>query len=159
MSRAKKFLSIVMILCVIISFTVQPLAASGEYIAVAYSSTGVYQDSKLFADEQSGYTWLKNNHRKGCVAIRSTGEILGVVLADTVIDYSAGNYIINNGSTGSYVTAVQTTLLSLGYTIKVDGVFGNQTKSVVEAFQLKNGRTVDGIVGQNTYASLATEGQ
>ncbi len=59
------------------------------------------------------------------------------------------------GSSGEMVTKIQTNLKKWGYySGSVDGVFGTQTSKAVQAFQRKNGLTVDGIVGKSTLAAL-----
>ena len=50
--------------------------------------------------------------------------------------------------------AVQLVLVSYGYTIKVDGVYGPQTVRAVKAWQMANGLEVDGIAGPITQGSL-----
>jgi peptidoglycan hydrolase-like protein with peptidoglycan-binding domain len=45
-------------------------------------------------------------------------------------------------------------LRSKGYDISADGYFGKQTEEAVRAFQKENSLTVDGIVGQKTWAAL-----
>ena len=55
---------------------------------------------------------------------------------------------------GDDVKAVQQALLSAGYLVDVDGVFGPGTKAAVMQFQEKNGLRVDGVVGPATRAAL-----
>lgn len=60
------------------------------------------------------------------------------------------------GAKGEEVRAIQQKLIALGL-LKITnptGVFGEKTKAAVEEFQKKNGLTVDGIVGKNTYPKL-----
>lgn len=62
---------------------------------------------------------------------------------------------LKQGSRGEDVRTVQQKLKRWGYySGSVDGIYGSATKKAVEYFQRKNGLTVDGIVGQKTYASL-----
>jgi len=64
---------------------------------------------------------------------------------------------LKKGSTGEYVTLLQTKLLNKGYDLGkygADGDFGSATESAVKKFQKDNGLTVDGIVGKNTWAAL-----
>ena len=58
------------------------------------------------------------------------------------------------GSTGNDVKDLQKMLNSMGYTLTVDGIFGEKTSSAVKDYQKKNGLTVDGIVGSQTWGSL-----
>lgn len=63
--------------------------------------------------------------------------------------------VLKKGSTGSEVKKVQQKLKNWGYySGSVDGIYGSQTKKAVEYFQRKNGLTVDGIVGKQTFAAL-----
>lgn len=62
---------------------------------------------------------------------------------------------LKQGSRGEDVKTVQQKLKRWGYySGNVDGIYGSATKKAVEYFQRKNGLTVDGIVGQKTYAAL-----
>lgn len=62
---------------------------------------------------------------------------------------------LKQGSRGEDVRTVQQKLKRWGYySGNVDGIYGSATKKAVEYFQRKNGLTVDGIVGQKTYAAL-----
>ena len=62
---------------------------------------------------------------------------------------------LRQGSRGEDVRTVQQKLKRWGYySGSVDGIYGSATKKAVEHFQRKNGLTVDGVVGQKTYAAL-----
>ena len=52
------------------------------------------------------------------------------------------------------VIKLQELLNQNGYSLDVDGIFGNNTQSAVRDYQQKNGLAVDGIVGNNTWSSL-----
>ncbi|MEX1308179.1 MAG: peptidoglycan-binding protein [Eubacteriales bacterium] len=54
------------------------------------------------------------------------------------------------------VIEIQQMLVSLGYAIEADGYFGELTDKAVKDFQSKNNLTIDGIVGDETYALLYT---
>lgn len=45
-------------------------------------------------------------------------------------------------------------LVCKGYSIEVDGNFGINTENAVKDYQSKNGLTVDGIAGKNTFTKL-----
>lgn len=63
------------------------------------------------------------------------------------------------GSTGSEVRQVQTKLKQLGfYSGAVDGIYGNNTKTAVTAFQKSCGITADGICGAKTLLYLGLGG-
>ena len=58
------------------------------------------------------------------------------------------------GSSGDEVKKLQEALNQNGYTLDVDGIFGNKTLAAVKDYQTKKGLTVDGIAGENTLGSL-----
>lgn len=61
---------------------------------------------------------------------------------------------VRKGSTGSAVTNLQQRLVSRGYSLVVDGIFGNATHDAVVRFQRSRGLTQDGIVGPLTWSAL-----
>jgi spore germination protein len=68
---------------------------------------------------------------------------------------SYGSRVLKLGSRGDDVKLLQTKLNNLNFSAGTpDGIFGPKTKTAVMAFQKASGITVDGIVGQNTYAKL-----
>ena len=66
--------------------------------------------------------------------------------------------VLEKGSKGDDVLALQILLKGHGcngnMAKKLDGIFGKNTKGAVELFQKKHGLTVDGIVGEKTWAKL-----
>ncbi|MEH2414149.1 peptidoglycan-binding domain-containing protein [Nostoc sp.] len=58
------------------------------------------------------------------------------------------------GSSGVAVRVLQQLLVSNGYAVKVDGIFGALTETAVKAFQNQGNLSVDGIVGQRTWRAL-----
>lgn len=63
------------------------------------------------------------------------------------------------GSTGEEVKSIQRKLSSLGYYKgSIDGIYGNNTKSAVTAFQRNCGITADGICGKQTLLYLGLGG-
>lgn len=78
-----------------------------------------------------------------------------VVVLSTVVGAVVASAYVVKGSNFANVAAVQTRLKTLGYyTMKVDGVWGNGTKSAVKRFQSDNGLTADGVVGSSTERKL-----
>lgn len=63
---------------------------------------------------------------------------------------------VKYGSKGSSVTELQQALVKLGYTLSVDGSFGNETLTVLKKYQSTNGLEVDGICGSVTWSSINT---
>lgn len=68
------------------------------------------------------------------------------------IAYSTVRY----GSSGSNVKKLQQELNKNGYKLDVDGKFGSKTQAAVRDYQSKNGLSVDGIVGTNTWGKLSS---
>jgi putative chitinase len=68
--------------------------------------------------------------------------------------------VLQQGSTGPDVTALQTKLKALGFDPNgVDGNFGPGTKAAVIAFQQSKGLTADGKAGPNTMAAMQAGGR
>ena len=63
---------------------------------------------------------------------------------------------ISYGSKGSDVTELQKLLNQNGYNLDLDGNFGPKTQAAVKEYQQKNGLSVDGIVGENTWGALTS---
>ncbi len=62
--------------------------------------------------------------------------------------------VISFGSSGIPVRVLQKLLVSNGYGIPVDGVFGPITETAVKAFQNRRNLSADGMVGQKTWWEL-----
>ena len=95
--------------------------------------------------------------------------IVGIIVPGSLIGFSAyriydyaqnSQYVVSKlGSTGDEVNKIQKKLSSLGfYNGSVDGVYGNDTKSAVKAFQKSCGITADGICGKTTLLYLGLSG-
>lgn len=69
-------------------------------------------------------------------------------------NYAEPTVLIKYGSTGTGVKWVQDLLKQNGYTIEIDGEFGNITKNAVTHFQKYNNLDTDGIVGPATRNAL-----
>ncbi|MDZ7961188.1 MAG: peptidoglycan-binding domain-containing protein [Aulosira sp. DedQUE10] len=82
------------------------------------------------------------------------------VIADSMIvkarvkKYSNQLPIIRFGSSGNTVRVLQRLLISHGYGMRVDGVYGPLTETAVKAFQNRRSLLVDGIVGNRTWREL-----
>ena len=61
---------------------------------------------------------------------------------------------LRKGAQGNITWIMQARLACLGYSITVDGIFGNATLSVVKQFQKSKGTTVDGWVYTTTWGLL-----
>lgn len=62
--------------------------------------------------------------------------------------------LIRNGDKGDAVREIERILVLMGYSVKEDALFDDQTESVVKAFQTKMGLVVDGLVGDKTLQTL-----
>ena len=60
---------------------------------------------------------------------------------------------LRRGSTGEYVTLLQTKLIQLGYDVGATGA-GAKTEAAVKAFQKDHGLVADGITGPRTWEAL-----
>lgn len=67
---------------------------------------------------------------------------------------TATSNVIRKGSRGDLVKKLQTLLKNKGYSITVDGIFGNVTDTLVRQFQKANSLTIDGVVGDKTWKAL-----
>lgn len=61
---------------------------------------------------------------------------------------------LGKGSKGEEVKNLQQKLIVLGYSLDIDGDFGNNTLNAVKNFQSKYGLKVDGIVGAKTMSKI-----
>ena len=64
------------------------------------------------------------------------------------------NKLYKKGSRGMRVKIIQEWLCINGYNVFIDRDFGPATEYAVEQFQSREGLTVDGVVGKNTYERL-----
>lgn len=64
--------------------------------------------------------------------------------------------VLRLGDTGKDVKWVQQKLQKLGYTVNVNSAYDSVTVAAVKAFQGKNGLTVDGLAGEQTFAILGS---
>ena len=61
---------------------------------------------------------------------------------------------LTEGFRGSKVIQIQKYLYDLGYTIVIDGWFGNQTETILKEYQAKNAMTVTGVADAVTIGAL-----
>ena len=67
---------------------------------------------------------------------------------------------LRKGDKGQYVTLAQTELINKGYSCGsygADGDFGSATETAVKNFQRDHSLTVDGVIGQKTWAALDSQ--
>lgn len=99
----------------------------------------------------------KSNRKKKLIFIWKL-MIVALINLLMIVIVSNATYaaaLSKQGSQGDEVTQIQQKLSNWGYySGSVDGIFGEETKKAVIAFQKKNGLTADGIVGNATLAAL-----
>ena len=78
-------------------------------------------------------------------------EYVGPPIKDAVIPGEN----LKKGSRGDDVKDLQQKLKNLGWTLEVDGIFGDRTDAIVRSFQGSKGIDVDGIVGPQTRAAFS----
>ncbi|MDN7120966.1 peptidoglycan-binding protein [Nocardioides sp. ChNu-153] len=79
---------------------------------------------------------------------------LGLALTAAAPPAQAAWPVLQQGSSGPDVTAVQHLLTARGHATGADGAFGPGTASSVRAFQSARGLAADGVVGQATWGAL-----
>ena len=65
---------------------------------------------------------------------------------------------VSYGSRGDAVRQLQSVLNTKGYSLDVDGIFGEKTRAAVWDYQKRNNLQLDGIVGSETWGSLLAPG-
>lgn len=61
---------------------------------------------------------------------------------------------VSEGAKGNITWLIQAMLVCHSFDISVDGIFGNATKNAIKELQKRNGLSVDGICGKNTFNKL-----
>lgn len=64
---------------------------------------------------------------------------------------------LRKGFVGVDTALIQTELSAFGFSLTVDGNYGDKTASAVAAYQATRGLTVDGVVGRNTWNKIIAE--
>lgn len=74
--------------------------------------------------------------------------------AERELFISTSRRTLRKGDKGADVKTLQTLLTKAGYTVAIDGIFGNNTYESVKAYQAERGLVVDGVVGKATWSTL-----
>lgn len=127
-------------------------------------NTGLYSRVKADAD------YITQMHQiKACSYMTSSREVNAVLSAiqkynltkydnicynPNINPYNLTKRILTKGDKGESVKWLQWQLNQHGAGLKIDGIFGNQTKLSVLLFQGDHGLVADGIVGPKTIAAL-----
>lgn len=110
------------------------------------------RDWHAFARGYNGPNYARNSyHLKLSLAYRRHARQLGEARSPL---NGSGNGHLRAGMRGARVRHLQTLLCALGLAVKVDGVFGPQTRSAVIGFQRRNKLAIDGVVGPDTEAAM-----
>lgn len=80
----------------------------------------------------------------------------GNLVVDGIFGTNTYNACINvrRGAEGNITWLIQSMLICHSFNINADGIFGPATERAVRDFQSRNGLSVDGIVGKNTFNKL-----
>lgn len=92
------------------------------------------------------YNWLR---ALGCILLM-VASMLALTVTATNDRPAVAAESVQYGDNELAVAAVQQYLANHGYTIEVDGIFGQQTLKAVQHYQRSNGLLADGIVGPIT---------
>lgn len=78
------------------------------------------------------------------------------LVVDGIFGTNTYNACINvrRGAEGNITWLIQSMLICHSFNINADGIFGTATEGAVRDFQSRNGLSVDGIVGKNTFNKL-----
>jgi peptidoglycan hydrolase-like protein with peptidoglycan-binding domain len=101
----------------------------------------------------------EHQHRKDTIMALTSPRFTGDTRLANVAQNSPP---MNWGEVGEPVRLVQQALMDLGFSMPVttqkfgspDGIFGDETKAIVRAFQSRNGLVADGVVGAGTLGKL-----
>lgn len=80
--------------------------------------------------------------------------LLIIMLTNLPTYATIDNLPLRKGMSGPDIIELQTILSEMGFDISVDGVFGNETVTVIKDFQIAQGLLIDGVVGPGTLAKL-----
>lgn len=118
-----------------------------SYVGHQYSGTGAVQGYNGQIDVNNFTSAIELN-----VGSSNDTVIQNTISVQSMVDYSSySNYIVNQGHG---VLEIQKLLNNKGYNLVCDGIMGNNTLSAIKDFQAKQGLTVDGLVGKETYNKL-----
>lgn len=118
-----------------------------NYVGHQYSGSGSVQGYNGQIDVNNFTSAIELN-----VGSSNDTVIQNTISVQSMVDYSSySNYIVNQGHG---VLEIQKLLNNKGYNLVCDGIMGNNTLSAIKDFQAKQGLTVDGLVGKETYNKL-----
>lgn len=145
------------------------LVASSKWYELFKPKAVSYYEEHAFHDNKADAAWF-HEHMTEIAESAAKGlcEWFGIPYvpgADKPTESAAGGFTavfpqLAKGDKGDKVRVLQELLLGRGYdlgTYGADGDFGSTTRRRVVAFQVANGLTADGIVGEKTWRKLLRE--
>lgn len=119
--------------------------AGPEYVGAVYSENGC----EIYGVPLDSWEFL------GCGAPPAGSATPTPISPSPCGSYRSNDqYPIRRCDEGYAVSIIQTSLVSFGYVVDVDGHFGPGTEVAVRGFQSESGLEVDGLVGPATWAAL-----
>ncbi len=132
------------------------VTADGKYGASTEAAVRAFQKMYgLTVDGVAGQATLEKLHELTGIAVTGPSSSVSAVTAAPTAAASTSVYTkLQLGSTGSAVKSLQLALISLGYQLTADGIYGTGTRAAVRTFQRSQGLSVDGIAGSATQRRL-----
>lgn len=119
---------------------------------------------RWFANKSCPGDYLYNRHGQIAAEVNKrlgvSGESEVIPIEKSITDDGDTSDVTNYpvtaiGSSGVYVEKAQKYLNEWGYSLDVDGIFGELTSAATRDFQKKHGLDPDGVIGQKTWPVLA----
>ena len=111
-------------------------------------------DEDGIAGERTYNAILKFQKDKGLEADGMCGTKTQVALFGASTGGGTTSATLKLGSSGSLTRYLQIMMNTMGYSLTVDGIFGDNMNNAVKDYQAKKGLTADGIVGSGTWGKL-----
>jgi len=137
-----------------LGYDLGPDGADGDFGAMTELAVRKFQmDNSLEVDGIVGpesYKKLSELAKEG----KPTENQNGSVIEDEDAPPPIGVTILKKGSKGNQVKLAQAALSCLGYSVSIDGIFGNEFENKIKAFQKGDGLEADGEIGEETWKKL-----
>lgn len=123
------------------------------WIDAAQTMFSAWEGNTAQGDDSDGGQVMLRNRKKATVAAFATP----LALDNNPIAQPVNDDTLRKGDIGASVTIVQKLLHDLGFTITVDGIFGDETETAVESFQQQNSLAATGIVTPEVLGAIQEE--
>lgn len=131
------------------NFPFNQIAGAAAASAPVNSTTAISSAAKPATP--SGNDWVRRL-QKECNAQGFSKQVVDGIPGKNTL---AGCPTCRKGARGNITRLIQERLNSLGFNCgAIDGIFGSGTENAVKTLQKVYGRTIDGIVGQDTWRVL-----